>query len=257
MASEDRFGYEWRKYSTILPEYEKQFQNWITPFKPKDFNGYDILDAGCGMGRNTYFALKYGAKSVMGIDNDEGSVSAAQENVAEFENALINLKSIYELDYKDEFDLVISIGVIHHLEYPELALKKLIGALRPGGVILIWVYSLEGNEWIEKLVSPIRKKITSKLPISFLHHLTYVLSIPFFIYLKIFNTQNKYYQQISQFSFNHLHSIIFDQLLPEIAHYWTKKEACSLLKQSDLREISIHKPPNGMGWTVIGKKGIN
>ena len=140
------------------------------------------------------------------------------------------------------------------MKYPKLAINKLISALRPGGVILIWVYSYEGNEWIEKLVSPIRKKITSKLPVSFLHHLTYVLSIPLFIYLKIFNPQNQYYKQISQFSFDHLHSIIFDQLLPEIAHYWTKEEACSLLKQSDLREISIHKPPNGMGWTVIGKK---
>ena len=83
------------------------------------------------------------------------------------------------------------------------------------------------------------------------------LHFAFHFHLKIFNPQNLYYRQISQISFDHLHSIIFDQLLPEIAHYWTKKEACSLLKQSDLREISIHKPPNGMGWTVIGKKGIN
>ena len=36
MASEDRFGYEWQRYSTIFPEYENQFNNWISPLKSKD-----------------------------------------------------------------------------------------------------------------------------------------------------------------------------------------------------------------------------
>ena len=77
------------------------------------------------------------------------------------------------------------------------------------------------------------------------------------MYLKLFNSNNLYYQQISKFSLDHLHSIIFDQLLPEIAHYWTKEEASSLLTQLDLTDVKIHQPPNGMGWTVIGRKKIN
>ena len=73
----------------------------------------------------------------------------------------------------------------------------------------------------------------------------------------MFNHQNLYYQQISQISFDHLHSIIFDQLLPDIAHYWTKAEAYSLLNHDDLSSTSIHRPPNEMGWTVTGKKRSN
>jgi len=254
MASEDRFGYEWKKYSTILPDYEVQFQNWISPLKPEDLKNREILDAGCGMGRNSYFALKYGAKYVMGIDNDERSVSVAKENLTEFENATINLKSIYDLNYMKEFDIVFSIGVIHHLKYPERAINKLVKSLRPGGIILIWVYSYEGNEWIDSFISPIRKVITSKIPISLLHYITYMFSIPLFIFLKLFNSNNLYYKQITKFTFGHLHSIIFDQLLPEIANYWTKEEAYCLLKHIDLKDASIHRPSNGMGWTVIGKK---
>ena len=60
MASEDRFGYEWDKYSDIYPDYEQQFLNWISPLDSEDFIGKDILDAGCGMGRNSYYALQYG-----------------------------------------------------------------------------------------------------------------------------------------------------------------------------------------------------
>ena len=69
MASEDRFGYEWGKYSDILPQYETQFNNWIYPLSKEDFKNKAIFDAGCGMGRNSYFALRYGAKSVVGIDD--------------------------------------------------------------------------------------------------------------------------------------------------------------------------------------------
>ena len=257
MASEERFGYEWQRYSKIFPEYENQFNNWIFPLKSGDILEKDILDAGCGMGRNSFFALKAGAKSVKGIDNDLRSVTAARKNLSRYKHASVDLMNIYKIVYTQKFDIIFSIGVIHHLKYPELAINKLIEALRPGGTILIWVYSYEGNEWIEKLVSPIRKKITSKLPISLLYYLTHLLSIPFFLYLKMFNHQNLYYQQISQISFDHLHSIIFDQLLPDIAHYWTKAEAYSLLNHGDLSSTSIHRPANEMGWTVTGKKRSN
>ena len=55
-----------------------------------------VFDAGCGMGRNSYYALKYGAKSVVGIDNDKKSVNAARKNLNNFENAEIKKVSIYE-----------------------------------------------------------------------------------------------------------------------------------------------------------------
>jgi len=257
MASEDRFGYEWEKYSEILPQYENQFNNWIYPLTKVDLKNKTVFDAGCGMGRNSYYALKYGVKSIFGIDNDDKSINVAIENLKKFENATIQKMSIYDIDIKNKFDIVFSIGVIHHLENPKKGIKNLVKILKPGGTILIWVYSYEGNEWIKKFLSPVREVITSKIPITLLHYITYMVSIPFFLYLKLFKSNNLYFQQISKFLFSHLHSIIFDQLLPEIAHYWTKEEACSLLKQVDLKEVSIHRPPNGMGWTVIGKKRSN
>ena len=77
MASEDRFGYEWDRYSDIYPEYEQQFLNWISPLDSEDFIGKDILDAGCGMGRNSYYALQYGAKYVTAFDAEMRSVQAS------------------------------------------------------------------------------------------------------------------------------------------------------------------------------------
>ena len=254
MGSEDRFGYEWGRYSDIFPEYEKQFLNWIKPLGTNGFEGKDILDAGCGMGRNSYYALLYGAKFVTAFDADKRSVQVARKNLSDFPNTEILLMDIYDLDYKDRFDLIITIGVIHHLENPKLALSKLIRALKPDGEILFWVYSFEGNEWIKKYISPIREKFLSKLPISYLHSITYLISIPFYFYIRIFPETNSYIAQISRFSFTHVHTIVFDQLLPKVANYWTKDQVYSLVENLGLSNVSVESPQNKMGWILIGKK---
>ena len=43
MASEDRFGYEWEKYSEILPQYENQFNNWIYPLTKADLKSDEVI----------------------------------------------------------------------------------------------------------------------------------------------------------------------------------------------------------------------
>ena len=254
MASEERFGFEWGKYSCIDPKYEAQFQNWVHPLAPSDFKDKNILDAGCGMGRNSYWCLKYGARGVTAFDFDQRSVGAAQKNLKQFQNANVLYKSIYDIDWTDEFDTAFSIGVIHHLNNPKKAVQNLIRSVKKGGIILLWVYSYEGNEWIIRYINPIRIHITSKLPVRLVHFLSYFCSIPLWVFVKIFRGPNAYLRQLSAFSFYHIHSIVFDQLIPEVANYWTKKEVINLLQEAGLEEVNIHQPPNKSGWTVVGKK---
>ncbi|MDO8264963.1 MAG: class I SAM-dependent methyltransferase [Candidatus Parcubacteria bacterium] len=253
MASEERFGYEWQKYKEINSNYENQFQKWITPFAPEIFKDKKVLDAGCGMGRNAFWALKYGARELIAFDFDKRSVEAAKKNLAGYPNAKVEFKNISEISWQNEFDITFSIGVIHHLKNPGLAIKNMIRALKPGGLILIWVYGYEGNELIVRWLNPIRINFTSKLPLPILHFLTYFLSIPLWTYLKIFPQKSPYFKQISGFSFSHLHSIIFDQLLPTIANYYKKEEAYQLLSEHNLKDIGISRC-NQNSWTVYGYK---
>lgn len=253
MGSVERFGYEWSRYAELDANYEVQFRKWVAPLEPSFFAGKKVLDAGCGMGRNSYWPLKYGAKEVVAFDFDKRTVEAAQANLKEFKNARIEFADIYSLPYENEFDLVFSIGVIHHLEKPELAIKNLAKAVKSGGTVLMWVYGYEGNEWIVKYVSPIRKAITSKLPPGLLHFLTYFVSIPFFVFVTLIPTKNSYLAQLKKFKFKHIHSIIFDQLLPRIANYWTQEEARKLFLIVGLKGVEVH-PCNNNSWTVIGRK---
>ena len=253
MASEKRFGYEWQKYHQLDPNYEIQFRRWLGPFGPELFQGRKVLDAGCGMGRNSYWALKYGAKELVAFDYDQGSVEAAKKNLTGFANARVEFKSIYQIDWQDEFDIAFCIGVIHHLANPDLAIKNLIKAVKPGGLILIWVYGYEGNQWIVKLISPIRIHLTSKLPPSLLHLISYCFSLPLYAFIKIFPQKSPYLRQIAQFRFSHLHSIVFDQLLPKIANYYKQAEARQLLAKHNLENIGlVHTNQNS--WTVWGYK---
>ena len=254
MASEERFGFEWDKYSKLDPNYEKQFESWISPLTEGDFKGREVLDAGCGMGRNSFWSLTWGASKLVAFDFDKRSVASAKINLSQFANVEVLFKNIYEIDWQNQFDIAFSIGVIHHLNNPHLAISKLVRSVKPGGTVLIWVYSYEGNEWIVKYINPVRKYITSKIPVRAVHFLAYFCSIPLWVFVKIWRGPTPYLRQLAKFKFWHLHSIVFDQLIPAVANYWTKNEASNLFDNFGLRDVQIFRPSTDCGWTVIAKK---
>lgn len=254
MASQERFGYEWGKYHEMDPNYEGQFARWVHPLVKEDFHKKRVLDAGCGMGRNSFWAVRWGAREVVGFDFDERSVAAAEKTLSGFGNARVEFRSIYEIEWENEFDIAFSIGVIHHLKNPQQAIENLARALKPRGVLLVWVYSKEGTEWFLWFLDPLRKNITSKLSVEGVHLLAYLFSVPLWFLVKIFRGPTAYLKQLAGFSFWHIHSIVFDQLIPEVANYWTKEEAKALLSEEDFQEVHVFRPPTNMGWTVIGIK---
>lgn len=256
MSSHERFGYEWDKYSEMTPEYERQFLNWTGTLTAEDFKGKKVLDAGCGMGRNSYWPLVYGAKKAVAFDLDSRSVAHTRKTLSRFENAEVLQKDIYTLPWENEFDIAFSIGVIHHLKDPKKALGNLTRALKKGGTLFIWVYGYDGNEWIVRFLNPVRKNITSRLPISVVHALSYFCSIPVWLYVKITGGRTRpYFKQIARFQFWHLHSIIFDQFIPEVANYWKKEEVEKLFDGLPVKNVRVMIPPETQnGWVAMCEK---
>lgn len=253
MASQERFGYEWGKYSEINAVYESQFERWVQPLTKESFVGKKVLDVGCGMGRNSFWALVWGAREVVAFDFDRRSVAAATKNLQD-KPAHVLFQSVYDSMWKDEFDIVMSIGVIHHLKEPKVAIKKMVEATKSGGQILIWVYGYEGNEWIVRFVNPVRKAITSKIPVRMVHLIAYFCSVPLWGFVKVVPTRNVYVQQLSTFGFHHIHSIVFDQLIPEVANYWKRDEAVDLFSHIPGVVVEHVTNTNQNSWTVIAKK---
>jgi len=255
-GSPDRFGYEWDVYAQILPEHEEQFRRWTAHLEPQDWRGKDFLDVGCGMGRNSYWPLKYGAAGGVAVDIDERSLESARRNLKPFPRLQVMRASVYDLRFEDRFDLAFSIGVIHHLERPDRALERVVRTVKPGGRVLIWVYGRENNRWLVSVLDPLRRVLFSRLPIGVTHHLSLYPAMLIWLLVRLGIRPIEYFQLIGKFDFAHLRAIVFDQMLPRIAHYWPRETVARMMAEAGLVDVSLTWV-NQMSWSAIGTRPIS
>jgi SAM-dependent methyltransferase len=251
MASQERFGFKWDRHPEIFSQHRLQFEKWMYPLKASDFKGKKVLDVGCGIGRNAYFFLEEGA-NVTAFDYDQRTLDACKKNLAGFDNKEILYLSVYDMDWKNKFDLSFAIGTVHHLANQPMATKKMVDATKKGGKVLLWLYGRENNWWIVYIISPIRF-FTSRLPLPITDLISYFFSVPLYVFTHLIPQRSPYLKQLSCFKFKHIHEIVFDHLLPRIAKYYTKGWAIKLLEQAGLSDVSAYHVNNN-SWTVIGTK---
>lgn len=252
-GSPERFGYEWAKYAEINPDYEEQFARWLPFYSKKDWREKTFIDVGCGMGRNSYWPMSYGAAGSLSVDVDDRSLAAAKRTLAQFPTAHVRHLSAYDIDAVDTFDIAFSVGVIHHLQWPQLALLRMAAATKPGGEVAIWVYGRENNGWLLWVLDPTRKVLFSKLPIGVVHALSAIPTAILYVALRLGLCHIEYFRLLRRFNFAHLRSIVFDQMLPRIAHYWKRGEVVSLMQGAGLERIELAWV-NEMSWAARGVK---
>ena len=252
-GSPERFGHSWNIFSEILPVHEEQFLRWTAGIDKTAWHGKRFLDVGCGIGRNSWWPLMYGAASGLSIDIDERTLAAARANLAAHDAVVVERRSAYEIGEQDEFDIAFSIGVLHHLDDPHTAVREMYRAVKPGGIVLVWLYGHENNEWLIRFFDPVRRLLFSKLPLGFVYALSLPLTALLWVFLRAGIGSTEYLRLIRTFSFRHLRAIVYDHMIPRIAKYYRKQEAIELLRQAGLDDVQAHWV-NEMSWTVIGSK---
>jgi SAM-dependent methyltransferase len=106
-------------------------------------DGKRVLDAGCGTGQRVLgFAERYPNARFLGIDMTEASLDVADQLARKhgIQNIAFRQANILTLDLEERFDVIVSTGVIHHLEEPERGLRTLCRHLTGDGVICLWHY---------------------------------------------------------------------------------------------------------------------
>jgi SAM-dependent methyltransferase len=156
------FGWQWQHFTQEDERYAEQFLGWIAPVTPEFFRDKVVLEGGCGKGRHTQLAARWGAREVIGIDLSV-AVETAFAATRSLPNAHIIQADIYHLPLARKFDYAFSVGVLHHLPDPRGGFLSLASKVKPGGHVSAWIYGAENNEWITRWVNPVREKITSRI----------------------------------------------------------------------------------------------
>jgi len=139
--------------TNLSPKHFNEIANeWDQPEKVKTMQGLalkvkkvlnfadnpslDILDFGCGTG---LFGLELlsGARSLTGIDTSEGMLKVFDQKTQNLNNTRSVLLDLSKGDFDGQFDLIVSSMAFHHLDHPEIILKKLSTHLNPNGRIVI------------------------------------------------------------------------------------------------------------------------
>ena len=104
----------------------------------------DFLVAGCGTGQHSIStAQKFGDRAMLAVDLSLASLAYAKRKSAERGLRIeYGQADILELDALDrDFDVIESIGVLHHMKDPYAGWKALLSRLRPHGFMWLGFYS--------------------------------------------------------------------------------------------------------------------
>jgi tRNA (mo5U34)-methyltransferase len=119
----------------------------IAPFLPDDLSGWRALDIGCNAGFYSFELARRGAE-VTGIDLDPRYLAQARWAAARMrleKRVRFEQIQIYDLaPRKEEFDLVLFMGVFYHLRYPLLGLDIVAEKVRR--LLVFQTMTLPGKE---------------------------------------------------------------------------------------------------------------
>jgi SAM-dependent methyltransferase len=261
------FGWQWQHFAEQHPEFEAQFLDWLYPIGRDFFRGKRVLDAGCGTGRHAHFAATFGAEQVVALDLSD-AVEAARTNLSSHPNVHVIQGDLLRPPLRTAeagggFDLVYSIGVLHHLPDPRAGFESLLRFVRPGGTIAVWVYGHENNGFVRHAVEPVRRMSTRLSP-SMLRGLAWPLALGFHgaakgVYRPLHGTRvgnalplDEYLSSVADFTFRQNYAIVFDQLVAPTAAYIRGPELESWFTDAGLVDVAVSSR-HGNSWRGRGR----
>jgi len=102
--------------------------------------GIRVADVGCGTGHAVnLMAREYPASAFVGYDFGEDAIARARAEAREMglTNAVFEVLDVTRMPSEPTFDLITSFDAVHDQRDPATVLRRLAGALAPGGVYLM------------------------------------------------------------------------------------------------------------------------
>lgn len=262
------FGEEWNKFSNFTKKEIDEIGQQYFDILPSQVNQDSlVLDVGCGTGRwSKYLSNK--VKWIEAVDPSNAVFTAARL-LSENDNVRVSQASADDLPFEDEtFDLVMSVGVLHHIPDTQRALSDITNKVKKNGFVYIYLYyALENRGYLFKIIFKITnlmRSFISKLP-SFTKKLICEI-IAFSIYLplvgisfvlkKICKNSNIWEKVPLSFytgtSLKVIRNDALDRFGTPLEQRFSKEQIINMMTNVGLTDIVISK--NMPYWHAIGKK---
>ncbi|CAA7612104.1 class I SAM-dependent methyltransferase [Magnetospirillum sp. UT-4] len=255
------FSVQWRNFGGDNTGYyvsADMLADIVGPLLPVDaIAGKDVADIGSGTGRIVAMLLDAGARHVVAVEPSEG-IHALRRNLADRMDRVTALQGRGDtLPGTDAFDLIFSIGVLHHVPDPGPIVDTAFRALRPGGSMVVWLYGKEGNGLYLALLAGLRV-LARWSPHWLLTSSAWLLSGTASLYGGLCRylplpLRRYFVEQFLKLSPKQRMMTVYDQLNPSHAKYYTNAEAHALLAARGFHDVCCYHR-HGYSWTVIGRK---
>lgn len=252
---------EWlEQWSMFRDEEESLFHEWIAPARLEQWEGKDVLECGCGGGLHTGMLAEV-ARHVTAVDLN--TIELARERNRGHRNVSFERADLGTLDLGRQFDVVVCVGVLHHTDDPDATFQRLYMHVRPGGQLVLWVYSAEGNALVRLGVEPLRKLLLQNLPRSAVRRaaeiITTALYVPVHTIYRLpglsFLPYYEYFARFRTLSWRRNVLNVFDKLNAPQTHF-ISREQCERWMSSErfVPGSVVIRPHRGVSYTLIGTR---
>lgn len=122
----------------------KEIKTWSS----NTTDSMSVLDAGSGFGQYLYFmARKFPGWKLLGVELDDHHINESRDffQKSGFKNVNIEPADLVQFGMTNNFNLIISIDVMEHIEEDRRVFSNFYKALKPGGMLLISTPSDKGG----------------------------------------------------------------------------------------------------------------
>lgn len=253
------FGAQWTTYDNTDGYFgsTELLADFIKPFDVKRFANTRVADIGSGTGRFAAGLLDIGAEHVYAVEPSQAISVIKKRFAGDARVTTLNIQGA-ALPASLKLDYIVSIGVIHHIPTPQPVIQAAYAALKPGGQLIVWLYGKEGSRAYLALALPLRL-ITRYMPQKMVAGLAWALEFPLRAYIQLakkfpWHLPLKSYmvKVLDKIPADKRRIVIYDQLKPAYAKYYTKDEADALLRAAPF-SVEVHDRM-GYSWVAIGTK---